>query len=107
MPVCTLSTLEEYDPDKFLKKEVHKGARSTVALLHLMPGQEVPTHSHAGVEIMLLPQKGEAVLTVDGEKKVILKPGVFYSELGEGHTFNIKNNSSTAFQMLAIQVRLD
>lgn len=106
MAICTLSTLEEYDPNKFLKKEVHKGERSTVALLHLMPGQEVPTHSHAGVEIMLLPQKGEAELTIDGQKKILLKPGTFFSELGENHTFSIKNNSTEAFQTLAIQVRI-
>lgn len=106
MTECTLTDLEEYSQDKFLKKEVHSGPRSTVALLHLLPGQEVPTHSHAGVEIMLLPQKGEALLTIDGQRKVNLKPGLFFSELGENHTFSIKNNSNQPFQMLAIQTRL-
>ncbi len=106
MTECRLSDLEEYDPNKFLKKDVHKGERTTVALLHLLPGQEVPTHSHSGVEIMLLPQKGEAELTVDGREKLVLKPGIFFTELGSDHTFSIKNNSTDAFQMLAIQVRV-
>ncbi len=107
MTECTLKDLEEYDPHKFVKKEVHTGPRSTVSLLHLMPGQEIPKHSHAGVEIMLVPQKGEALLTIDDNNKVTLKPGLFFSELGEGHTFSIKNNSSEPFQMLAVQVRLN
>jgi quercetin dioxygenase-like cupin family protein len=105
MTQCTLKDLEEYDPNKFLKKAVHSGPRSTVALLHLMPGQEVPTHSHAGIEIMLVPQKGEALLTIDENKVVVLKPGLFFSEIGDGHTFSIKNNGDQAFQMLAVQVR--
>lgn len=106
MTECTLADLEEFSQNKFLKKEVHQGSRSSVALLHLLPGQEVPTHSHAGVEIMLLPQKGTALLTIDGEKNVNLQPGLFFSELGEGHTFSIKNNSNEPFQMLAIQIRV-
>ncbi|MBS2009922.1 MAG: cupin domain-containing protein [Cyanobacteria bacterium SZAS TMP-1] len=107
MTECTLSDLTEYNQDKFLKKQVHSGPRSTVGLLHLLPGQEVPTHSHAGVEIMLIPQQGEGLLTVDGEKKVHLKPGLFFSELGENHTFSIKNNGTEPFQVLAVQVKLD
>jgi quercetin dioxygenase-like cupin family protein len=71
-----------------------------------MPGQEVPKHSHAGVEIMLVPQKGEATLVVDDEKKIVLKPGVFFAELGEAHSFSIKNDGSAPFQMLAIQIRV-
>lgn len=106
MTECILESLEEYSPEKFLKKEVHSGPRSTVALLHLMPGQEVPKHSHAGVEIILLPQKGEATLTVDDDRKILLKPGIFFAELGDGHTFSIKNDGSASFQMLAVQVRV-
>src|SRR6185437_35774 len=102
-----LKDLEGYDEKKFVRKEVHVGPRSTVALIHLLPGQEVPKHSHPGVEIMFLPQKGEELLTVDDHKEVALKPGTFFSELGEGHSFSIKNNGTAPFQMLAVQVKLD
>ncbi|CAN5470679.1 hypothetical protein BH10CYA1_BH10CYA1_49630 [soil metagenome] len=106
MTVCTFTDLEEYDSDKFKRKDVHSGPRSTVVLLHLLPGQEIPTHSHAGVEIMLVAQKGEAILTIDAIKKVTLKPGIFFSEIGDGHTFSIKNNSSLPFQMMVVQIKL-
>lgn len=100
MTECRLSDLEEYDPNKFLKKDVHKGERTTVALLHLLPGQEVPTHSHSGVEIMLLPQKGEAELTVDGREKLVLKPGIFSLNWDQTIHSASKTTAQTPFRCL-------
>ena len=102
---CNLSELEEYDPKHFVRKLVTRGAQSKSMLMNLLPGQEIPTHGHDGYEVLLLPQKGQAVLIVDDTTDVALRPGTVYSA-GQHNTFRIHNNSTEPFQLLVILVRL-
>ena len=95
----------EYNEAASVRKCLHEGAQSRAMLLHLLPGQEIPQHPHPGHEIILLPQCGQATLTVDGVTEIALEPGKFYAE-GEGHTFGIKNTGAEPFQMLATLIRL-
>jgi quercetin dioxygenase-like cupin family protein len=103
--VCNLGQLEEYDSQHFVRKEVTNGAQSKSVLLNLLPGQEIPTHGHNGSEVLLVPQKGQALLTVDGTTDTLLQPGTVYGA-GDESTFRILNNGSEPCQILVILVRL-
>lgn len=101
----SLADLEEYDKEHLVRKDVAGGAQYKCVLLHLLPGQEIPTHGHAGHEVILLPQKGQATLKVNGTGQVSLRPGCVYTA-GDGSTFQITNDGAEPFQLLVTLVRL-
>lgn len=102
--VC-LSELEEYHADRFVIKPVYEGAQSIAKLLHLQPGQTVPIHPHAGREVILMPQKGEAILTwEDGSEQRLIAGTVYYQGLEP--TFGLKNVGDAPFQMLILLVKI-
>lgn len=105
MNACRFADVEEYDSKASVRKCVNEGEQSRSMVLHLLPGQEVPSHPHPGHEIILLPQRGRATLTLDGETEIALEPGCLYAER-EGHTFGIRNTGTEPFQMLATLIRL-
>jgi mannose-6-phosphate isomerase-like protein (cupin superfamily) len=102
----SLKEMEQYSDDQFVIKGVCKGAQSEVVLLFLKPGQELPPHPHARFEVILVPQKGTGVLTVNGSKEVALAPETLYYE-PEGCTFQIRNTGSEPLQVLITLVRVD
>jgi oxalate decarboxylase/phosphoglucose isomerase-like protein (cupin superfamily) len=87
-----------------LVKPVFDGAHSMGKLLHLQVGQAVPVHPHAGREVVLFPQKGEAVLIGEDGAEQSLKAGTVYYQ-GIAPTFGLKNTGSDPFQMLVLLVR--
>ena len=66
--------MEQYSDDQFVIKGVYKGERSEAVLLFLKPGQEMPSHPHERFEVVLVPQTGKGMLTVDDVKNVELVP---------------------------------
>ena len=98
--------MEQYNSDKFVTKCVYKGEQSEAILLFLNPGQEMPSHSHKRFEVVLLPQKGRGVMSVDGNKEVELLTETLYYEPA-GRTFLIKNTSDSPFEVLITLIRVE
>ena len=98
--------LEQYNSEKCVTKCVYKGEQSEAILLFLLPGQEMPSHSHKRFEVVLLPQKGQGVMRVNENKEVELLPGILYYEPA-GCTFLIKNTSESPFELLITLIRVD
>ena len=98
--------MEQYNDDQFVIKGVYKGAQSEAILLFLKPGQEMPSHPHERFEVVLLPQKGHGLMSVDGVKDVELVPETLYYEPA-GCTFRIKNTGDTPFQVLITLIRAE
>ena len=101
-----MNEMEQYSDDQFVVKGVYKGAQSEAVLLFLNPGQEMPSHPHARFEVILVPHKGQGVMTVDGTKEVALVPETLYYEPA-GHTFRIKNTGDGHLQVLIPLVRVE
>ncbi len=98
--------MEQYNDDKFVVKCVYKGEQSEAILLFLKPGQEMPSHAHKRFEVVLLPQKGHGLLTVNGNKVVDLVEDTLYYE-PSGCTFLIKNTGDEPLQVLITLIRVE
>ncbi|HLJ78019.1 MAG TPA: cupin domain-containing protein [Acidobacteriaceae bacterium] len=98
--------MEQYSEDRFVVKGVFKGEQSEAILLFLMPGQEMPAHPHERFEIVLVPQKGRGVMSVDGIKDVDLVPETLYYEPA-GRTIRIRNSGVEPLQVLITLIRVD
>jgi len=101
---CKLTTLNEYSETGVVKKGVTSGRYFKSILINILPGQEVPTHSHAGHEVILIPQKGTGILFADDSSQINLVSGSIYSDL-KGSTFGLRNSGNEPFQVLVILVR--
>ena len=97
--------LEQYSNERFVVKSVYKGAQSEAILLFLAPGQEMPSHPHAKFEVVLVPQKGQGLMTVDGVKEVELVLETLYYEPA-GCTFKIQNTGMSPLQILITLIRV-
>ena len=97
--------LEQYSDERFVVKGVYKGAQSEAILLFLAPGQEMPSHPHERFEVVLLPQKGQGLLIVDGVKEVDLVPETLYYEPA-GCTFKIQNTGMSPLIILITLIRV-
>jgi mannose-6-phosphate isomerase-like protein (cupin superfamily) len=65
----------------------------------------MPSHPHERFEVVLLPQTGQGVLTVDGTKEIPLVPQTLYYEPA-GHTFHIGNTGDEPMQVLITLVQV-
>ncbi len=95
----------QYSDDQFVVKGVYKGAQSEAVLLFLLPGQEMPSHPHERFEVVLVPQTGRGVMTVNDEKEVDLVPETLYYEPA-GSTFRIRNTGDAPLQVLITLIRV-
>ena len=98
--------MEQYSDDQFVVKGVYKGEQSEAVLLFLKPGQEMPSHPHEQFEVVLVPQKGAGIMTVDGTKEVDLVPETLYYEPA-GSTFRIQNTGDGPLQVLITLIRVE
>jgi mannose-6-phosphate isomerase-like protein (cupin superfamily) len=65
----------------------------------------MPSHPHERFEVVLVPRKGQGVMSVDGIKDVDLVPETLYYEPA-GRTFRIKNTGDDPWQVLIILIRV-
>ena len=98
--------MEQYSEDQFVVKAVYKGEQSEAVLLFLKPGQEMPSHPHKQFEVVLVPQKGKGMLSIDGIKEVDLVPETLYYEPA-GRTFRITNTGDAPLQVLIVLIRVE
>ena len=99
-----LNTLEEYSEQSVVKKAVTSGGNFKSIVINIGPGQEVPTHSHAGHDVILIPRKGAGILFADDANQMNLAPGSIYTDR-KGSTFGLRNSGDKPFQVLVILVR--
>ncbi len=97
--------LEQYSDERFVVKSVYKGEQSEAILLFLAPGQEMPSHPHERFEVVLVPQKGQGLLTLNGDKEVELVPETLYYEPA-GCTYKIQNTGMSPLQILITLIRV-
>lgn len=98
-----IEEVEKFEDGRFVPSVLFKGERMTALLLCLKPGQAVPSHRHAGFEIVLQPLQGEAEAVLDNEK-VTLREGSVYFVDG-ANDFAPVNRGEGHFTMLITLVR--
>lgn len=99
-----LSTIDESSDQKVTRQAVASGGNFKSLLLSILSGQEVSSHSHAGYEVLLIPQKGLGSLFSEGDAgQTDLECGSIYTE-HDGSSFGLRNNGSEPFQVLVILV---
>jgi quercetin dioxygenase-like cupin family protein len=98
-----LASMDQYSPTEVIKQDVTSAEYFKSFLLNMMPGQEVPAHSHINKCVLLLPQTGSATLFTDDGEETILESGSIYTD-HRGRNFGIRNSSSAPFQVLVILV---
>jgi quercetin dioxygenase-like cupin family protein len=98
-----LSSMDQYSPTDVVRHILTSGEYFKSFLLNMLPGQEVPAHSHVNKCVLLLPQTGSATLfTEDGEETTI-DSGSIYTD-HRGRNFGVRNTGTTPFQVLVILV---
>ena len=102
--VCRLLSFEKYDDKGVVKLPVADGTNFKSYVLNILPGQEVPAHSHAGHEVILIPQTGSATLFATDAKPVRLVRGSIYTD-HFGTTYGLRNTGASPFQVLVILVK--
>ena len=100
---CKLITLDEYCENGVVKKGTTSGRHFQSIVINILPGQEVPTHSHAGHEVILIPQTGAGILFDDDSSQINLVPGSIYTD-HNGSIFGLRNSGDKPFQVLVILV---
>lgn len=96
---CKLSALDQFDPTKVVKQDVTRGEGFRSYVLNMLPGQEVPAHSHNNTCVVLFPQSGKGLLFTDDAEEIILEAGCIYTDL-RGRNFGLRNTGGTPFQVL-------
>ena len=99
MHTRTLSEIERHEPGRHVLVPVFDGERTKVRLLCLAPGARVPSHSHEGFEVTLVPLAGKAVAPEADGTEVVLEPGRVHFAEGSG-SFGFQNPHAEPFQML-------
>lgn len=102
--VCRLLSFEQFDDKGVVRLPVDDGANFKSFVINILPGQEVPTHSHLGYEVILIPQTGSATLFSNNAKPVRLVRGSVYTD-HFGATYGLRNTGSSPFQVLVILVK--
>lgn len=98
-----LSSLNQYSPTEVVKHDVTSGECFKSFLLNMMPGQEVPAHSHVNKCVLLLPQTGSGTIFTDDKAETLLESGSIYTD-HRGCSFGVRNTGSVPFQLLVILV---
>lgn len=56
-----LSTIDDSSEQKVIRQAVASGGNFKSLLINILRGQEVSSHSHAGYEVLLIPQRAWAL----------------------------------------------
>ncbi|HNB21968.1 MAG TPA: hypothetical protein PKZ32_06120 [Candidatus Melainabacteria bacterium] len=102
LEVLNLSDCAEFTEPQVAKKSVASGEGFKSIMINMLPGQEVPIHSHAGFQVLLLPQDGDGVL-FDQATQTSLNPGSLYLDRS-GSTFGLRNPNDKPFRVLVILI---
>ena len=103
MKQVELASVARCGLEPLLRTHVFQGERLDAHLLCMAAGQGVPSHRHEGCEVMLLPLRGEAEITLDGQA-VRLRAGEVVFVDG-ANDFAPVNPGPEDFAMLAVLVR--
>ena len=65
MKLVHLSDAPDHDQDRFVAAEFLEGTQCNVRVIKLLPGQDLPPHTHAPSDLMLFVAEGDAQLETD------------------------------------------
>ena len=77
----------EYNEKSLTKRVIYNVGGSTVFVLNLMPGQQLPAHKHPGTEVYLLVLTGSGTFTINGEDIPVTKNDTIHSTGDEDLAF--------------------
>jgi mannose-6-phosphate isomerase-like protein (cupin superfamily) len=98
-----LSSMNQYSPTEVIKQNVASGQCFKSFLLNMMPGQEVPAHSHLHKCVILIPQSGSGTLFTEDSEEIVIESGSIYAD-HRGRNFGLRNTGSAPLQVLVILV---
>lgn len=93
----------ELNPSTVAKLGLAGGNNFKSLMISMAPGQDVPIHSHAGYNVLLIPQTGKGTLFSVNTNPTTLETGCLYVD-HEGSAFGLKNESLEPFRVLVILV---
>jgi mannose-6-phosphate isomerase-like protein (cupin superfamily) len=102
LEALNLSDCAEFTEPQVAKKSVASGEGFKSIMINMLPGQEVPIHSHAGFQVLLLPQDGSGIL-FDNDSQVNLSTGSLYIDR-LGSTFGLRNPTEKPFRVLVMLI---
>jgi mannose-6-phosphate isomerase-like protein (cupin superfamily) len=98
-----LSSMNQYSPTEVMKHDVTSGECFKSFLLNLLPGQEVPAHTHLHKCVLLFPQTGSGTLFTEDKEELVIESGSIYTD-HIGCNFGLRNTGNAPLQVLVILV---
>jgi len=89
----SLLDYQEFDEKRFTKKNIYTKADSVAFVLNFFPGQEMPAHKHAGMNLTALAIQGNGMFTIDDQEMTIMKDELIHCN---GNLRIAFKNTSTA-----------
>lgn len=89
-----------YDPSRMTKQIIYKEGKSQVFVLNLMPGQQVPAHSHPNAHVFLLVVKGKGIGRIDETVFDIREGDTFHCS--DDEQLSIENNSDDNLSLYVV-----
>ncbi|MDP4085034.1 MAG: cupin domain-containing protein [Bacillota bacterium] len=74
----SITSFIKYRDRGFLKADVYKNAGTTIFVLNLMPGQQMPQHYHPGSQLFFLVTQGNGIFIVNGENVEVKKGDIIH-----------------------------
>lgn len=103
MEITHLDNAKPFDSEKFVAAPLLKGGRTTTVTIRLLPGQEMPGHTHGHAELVLYAAEGTATLDI-GQGPVEFRAGSL-TTLPGSETLTIRNNGTENVTLLAVLAR--
>jgi quercetin dioxygenase-like cupin family protein len=73
-----ITSFIKYKERGFAKVNVYKSGGSTIFILNLMPGQQMPQHYHPGLQLYFLVIKGNGIFTINGDNVEVMKGDIIH-----------------------------
>lgn len=99
MRLVHLTDAPAHDPDGFVATEFLEGSQCNVRVIKLLPGQDLPPHTHSASDLMLFVAEGDAQLETDDGTMSFPAGSLAYLERNE--TLRVGNRGDAPVTLLA------
>jgi quercetin dioxygenase-like cupin family protein len=65
MEIVTIADAADFDVKRLVAEPLLEGSQSSVRIIRLSPGQDLPPHTHAASDLMIFAVEGEGALVTD------------------------------------------
>ncbi|MFA8451054.1 MAG: cupin domain-containing protein [Bacteroidales bacterium] len=95
-----LKQYQKFKNEKFQKKHVFTSDYNKTFVLNLLPGQEIPTHTHEGYELQITVLRGKGKVRVNHEEELFSEGDILKCDAKD--KFSLINCSQEKLTCLAI-----